>query len=295
MAMSVDASRPAHIPPPVPLGPYTVLRGRTSISINTSTTDSTVVLLGPHTLATAGLRDLTITPLVATSGVGSGVPGASPENYYTDTLAGGYATATISDNRANGNLHGLTVILNCLSPTTVVQGQVYVGSLNQRINRTRYATYNELASALINRREVEPHSAYNVLSCPIKFSAYPVDVVDWSRQVPLLTQSVSTLADNVTLDSLSQLVVVLPATSAVVSYSITVFTEWRINFTDPALASTATTKAASDMNLWSGIAAAGAATGGFIQQVEEGIAAMGALSGAISAGGGLMSTLGLLL
>lgn len=295
MAMAVDASRPTHIPPPIPLGPYTVLRGRTTISINTSTTDSTVVLLGPHTLAGAGLRDLTITSLVATSGVGNGVPGASPENYYTDVIAGAYASSGFSDNKANGNLHGLTIVLNCLSPTTTVQGQVYVGSLNQRINRLRFSTYNELASSLINRREVQPHSAYNILASPVKFSAYPVDIVDWARQVPLLNQAVSALADNVTLDSLSQLVVVMPATSQVVSYSITVYTEWRMNFADSALASTATTKQASDMGLWSSLAAAGSATSGFIQQVEGGVAAMGALSGAISAGGGLISQLGFML
>lgn len=293
MAMAVDATRPSHIPPPIPLGPYSVLHGRRTISLSTSTTGNTVVLCGPHTVSSSGLRDIAISPIVAVSGVGTGVPGSAPEDYFTDSLVGTYAS-TLTGNVANGNLHALTIVVNCLSPTTVVQGQVYVGSLNQRVNRSRYATYDDLANAMINRREIQPHSAYNILSSPVKFSCYPVDIADWARQFPLVFQS-NTLSENITMDSLSQLAVVLPPTTASVSYSITIYTEWRINFVDPALASTATTKPASSMDIWSSIAAVGSETSGFIQKVEGGIAALGALSGAASAGAGLVSTLGLML
>lgn len=288
----VDATSNTHVPCPITLGPYTVVRGRVNLSIQTNTNNSTVVLLGPHTVSTAGLRDLTITPVVTISGVGTDVPGTT-ELLTPDNLISSYASS-VAGNAANGNLHGLTVVLNCLSPTTTVQGQVYVGSLNQRINRSRFATWNAVADSLITRREVKPYSAYNVLSKPLKYSVFPVDIVDWARQVPLVLQAAAP-GDNITMDSLSQGVLIFPATAAVVSYTITVYTEWRVNFSDAALASTATTRPASPMDMWNKVAAVGTDTGGFVQALEQGMSMAGALQGAYSVGAGMAKTLGLFL
>lgn len=288
----VDASSASHVPCPITLGPYTVVRGRASLTLASSTVSTKVVLIGPHTVSTAGLRDLTISPIVAVYGTGTGVPGTT-EDYLTDSLAGTYCSS-VAGNTANGNLHGLTLVVNCLSPNTVAEGQIYVGSLNQRINRSRFATWDAVGDALIGRREVRPLSAYRVLSKELKYHCYPVDIVDWSRQIPMVTQS-STLGENIALDSLSQMVVVLPKTTVAVNYSLTFFTQWRINFSDTALSSTATTKPASSMDLWNKIAAVGSDTGGFMETVESGVAALGALRGAYQAGSGVVKTLGMFL
>jgi len=266
MGLLVDASRATHIPSPIPLGPYTVVRGRSTIQIPTNAAGQySCLLVGPHTLAATGSRDLTISPVVGVYGVGTAVPGTT-EGIYGDSVIGPYA-ASLSGNLANANLHGCTVVINCLSTATSAENQVYFGSLNQRINRTRFVTWNDVAAALINRREVQPHSAYSLLSTPLKVSCYPVDIVDWARQNPLVPASV-TSGENVTMDSLSQLVFVFPPTTAVVSYSITVYTEWRMNFVDAALSSTATTHKASKMDTWSQLAAMGSETAGFVQAAK---------------------------
>lgn len=284
MGMMVDASRAIHIPSPIPLGPYTVVRGRSTIQITTNASGQrTVLLLGPHTVATIGSRDSTITPIVGVSGVGTDVPG-TVETLYSDGIIGAYS-ATLAGNLANANLHGLTVVLNCLSTATSAENQVYFGSLNQRINRSRFTAWNDVASSLINRREIQPHSSYSLLANPLKVSCYPVDIVDWARQSPLILAAAAT-GDNVTMDSLSQLAFVFPATTVALNYSITVYTEWRVNFVDAALSSTAVTHKATGMDLWSKIAAVGSDTAGFVARAESllsmGSKAVSGLQGATS-------------
>lgn len=262
MMAAVDATNTFHVPPPIPLGPYTIVKGRSTITVATNATGQyTTLLLGPHTTTTAGQRDLTVSPVVGISGVGINVPGAV-ETVLSDSVLLPYAN-TLALNQANAALHGMTVVLNCLATATSAEGQVYFGAINQRINRTRFANWNDVGLALINRRDVKPQSAYSTLSVPVKMSAYPIDVVDWARQSPLVLPGVAAGTD-VTTDALSQVVLVFPPTTAVVNYSITVYTEWRINFVDAALASTATSHQASQLSTWSAIAAFGNATAGFV-------------------------------
>lgn len=242
-----------------------------------------MLLLGPHTVATVGSRDLTITPNIGTSGVGTNVPGTT-DTLHSDGILVPYA-ATLAGNLANGNLHAMTMVLNCLSTATQAEGQVYVGSLNQRINRSRFLSWTDVGTSIINRREVQPHSAYSILSTPLKVSCYPVDIVDWARQSPVVLAS-GTVGDNVTMDSLSQMVLVVPPTTNVVNYTVTVYTEWRVNFVDAALSSTAVSRPASKMDLWSQIAHVGNETSGFVSRAESalmgGMKAFGALQGGLS-------------
>lgn len=266
MMLAVDATNAVHVPPPIPLGPYTVVKGRSTVNVTTSATgQSTVVLLGPHTTTTAGQRDLTISPVIGITGVGTNIPGAV-ETVLSDSVLLPYAN-TLALNQANASLHGMTVVLNCLATATSAEGQVYFGALNQRINRTRFGFWNDVAASLVNRRDIKPQSAYSCLSQPVKMSAYPVDVVDWARQSPLVLPGVAAGTD-VTTDALSQIALVFPSTTAAVTYSLTVYTEWRINFVDAALASTATSHEASPMELWSAIAKFGNETAGFVAPVS---------------------------
>lgn len=276
MLAAVDASTAVHVPPPIPLGPYTVVRGRSSFTIGTSTSAKTVLLVGPHTTTTAGQRDLTISPVVGVTGSGVFVPGVN-ETVLSDSVLLPYAN-TLALNQANASLHSLTVIVNCLSTATAAEGQIFVGSINQRINRTRFGTWNDVADSLINRRDVQPHSAYSTLASPLKFSSYPVDVVDWASQRPLVLPG-TVAGTDVSSDSLAQMVFVMTPTVAVVNYSITVYTEWRINFVDAALASTANAHSSSPMELWSQIAEFGNQTSGFVAHAVSGA---GTLQGAES-------------
>lgn len=266
MRTIVEANNRTHVAPPIPLGPYTTVRGRVVIPITTNISgQTTCLLLGAHTeKANAGSRDLTISPTIGISGLGTGVPGTT-ETAYVDALIATYA-ATLAAGVSSAQLHSLTVHVNCTSNANTAEGLVYMGSVSQRMNRSRFASWNDVAGSAINRSEIQPLSSYNVLAKPVKMSAFPVDMSDWCSQLPLVL-SPGASGDNVTLDTLSQLVIVWPPTTVVVSYSLTVYTEWRVNFVDAVLASTAVAHAATDMGIWSSISNAGSETAGFLGNV----------------------------
>jgi len=275
---AIDARVPYHLAGPLPLGPYTVMRGRSVFSISTNTAgQKTVLLVGPHTLnnATSAFNAAT-TPLIAINGVGTDVPGAAlGEQHHGDGLALTYASTTYSNNTASAGLHACTVVITCTTNALKSSGQVYMGSLNQRVARTRFATWNACGDSLIARREMVPFSATHVMRQGLAISCYPVDTIDWAAQRPLITNS-STLADNVTMDSLSQLAFVFMDTDTdAVEYTITVYTEWRMNFMDAALASTATSKVPGSLPNWNKIGAAAQASSGFLRPATPGVTPVG--------------------
>lgn len=292
--MAVDARRISHIPPPLPLGPYTVVRGRNVFSVATSNTgQQTVLLVSPHTLANVGANPVFntyATPVIGTIGAGTNIPGSTFEGTWQDAIAVPYAAATLGGNLCSASLHALTVVVSCFSTAVLADGAIYMGALNQRVARTRFATWNDLAANLLNRREMTSTSAFHVLSDPVAIHAYPVDTVDWAAQRPLVTGDLTTFSNNATMDSLCQLAFVWPPTTASVIYTLTVYTEWRMNFTDPALASTASGHMAAPLKAWNDITAMGQATGGFMDSAAK-VAA--GVAGAASSTSSLLTQLGI--
>lgn len=263
---ALDARILTHVPPPMPMGPYTVVRSRNvrTVTVNTSG-QNTVLLIGPHRLASV---DACVTPVIGILGVGTNVPGTT-EDTITDVGISGY-TGTIATSTANAQLHAVTVVVQATSSATQATGLVYVGSLAQRVGRQNYGTYNLLGSALINRRELSPFSAYSSMTKPVEHSAYPVDLVEWSTQAPVLAAS-GTLSDNYSADTLSQIAVVWPATTVAVDYNVSIFTEWRVNFTDSVLNSTAVRHAPTPQGLWSTIVQNASALNGRVHDVALGV------------------------
>lgn len=279
----VDATLAKHVPPPFPMGPYTIVRGHVNLPILTSTGVgfNNVWLFSPHNVSFSGTSFLggdVISPQIGTGGGGTNVPGTT-ELPVLDAVIQPYAAA-LNATVAHCNLHALTVVINCLETANTASGQIYVGALNQAIKRTRFATWNDLASSLISRREMKPISAYSCLTKPAKVSAYPVDMVEWASQRPLVAADADP-ADNSSMDTLSQLAIVLPPTPNVVQYSITIFTEWRVNFVDPALASTATKHNSTPMATWDTVQHMGSTLSGWFHGAEQGVNALG---GALTAG-----------
>jgi len=268
---AADASKLTHIAPHIPLGPYTVVRGRIVIPVKTNAAGQHVtVMLGAYGLSTA--FNAVNTPLVAILGEGGNVPGTT-ETQYVDSVMGVYDSTTSVNAVANGAMHALTVELNCVSTATTAAGIVYYGAVNQRINRQNFANYNDLANSVITRREMSSKSAYCAMTSPIKLSAYPVDIVDWASQKPLLIPS-ATLGQNIAGDALSQMCFVFPPTTTAVDYVLTVHTEWRVNFTDPALSSTSTKHAPGSQSLWDEVMNVGSQVGGKIHEFEGALASV---------------------
>lgn len=271
---AVDATVQQHIPPHIPMGPYTVIKSRVIVPITTSiTSQQTVLLLGAY--GRASTLDQSIGPAIAILGVGTNVPGIT-ESYFQDAAIATFDGNSFGNSLANGNLHALTVVVNCTSSATAANGLVYYGAVNQRVNRSQFATYNELAQNLFPRREFSSKSAYSLCTCPHKLSAFPVDLTDWSTQKPLVETSL-TFSDNIALDSLSQLAIIFPDTVSAVQYTITVYTEWRINFTSPVLASTSVRREPAPPQVWNKAIDFGTQVAGSFDMIERGIGIMGSL------------------
>lgn len=270
---AADASRLTHVAPHIPLGPYTVVRGRIVIPVKTNAAGQTLtVMLGSYGISSQ--FNSVVTPVVAVMGEGGNVPGTT-ETQYVDSVMGVYDSSSPTTAIANGALHALTATLNCVSTATTAAGIVYYGAVNQRVNRQNFATYNDLGNSVITRREMSSKSAYCAMTSPIKLSAYPVDIVDWASQKPLMIPSI-TLGANLTNDALSQMMFVFPPTTTAVDYVITVHTEWRVNFTDPALSSTSTKHEPGSQSLWDSVMNAGSQLGGKIHEAEGMLATVGA-------------------
>lgn len=271
---AVDASVQQHIPPHIPMGPYTVIKSRVIIPVTTNTFgQQTVLLLGAY--GRASTLDQSIGPAIAILGVATAVPGIT-ESYFQDAAIATYDGSSFGNSLANGNLHALTCVINCTSSATAANGLVYYGAVNQRVNRGQYATYNELATNLYPRREFSSKSAYALCTAPHKLCAFPVDLTDWSTQKPLVETSL-TFSDNIALDSLSQLAVIFPDTVTAVQYTITVYTEWRINFTNPVLASTSTRREPAPQQVWNKAIDIGTQVAGSFDLIERGLGIAGTI------------------
>lgn len=242
----LDARDLTHVPPSVPMGPYTVMRGRSVVTFTTPTTAATnlVFLIGPHRVASI---DNAITPLIGIYGSGVNVPGTTETN-IPDTVVTNYA-GNLQTSTANAQLHAVTVTIQCTSSATAASGVVYAGALTQRVGRSNYATWNGLANALTARREMTSSSAYNTMTHPLSVSAYPVDMTEWSMQYPVISTDAN-LANNYATDTLSQIALVFPNTSAAVEYNLTIHTEWRVNFTDQVLSSTSVRHDPAKPDFW---------------------------------------------
>lgn len=278
LVLGADASQKVHIPPPFPMGPYTVLRSRTVIDMGSSALSHKVFLIGPHFSTAIGQTN--INDVICIDGIGGDVPGTT-ETYTTDVLMTSYANAAGS---TMAQLHACTVVVACASSMTTAQGNVHMGVLNQRIRRSSFATYNALGISLKSRQEMRPYTG-GALMTPAKVTTYPVDVVDWAAQDALL--SGESAGTNVAKDTLGQIAIVFsPAT--VTYYTVTIYCEWRVNFTDTVLASTATKKAPTPNVMWDSIVRAGQATGGFIHDTLGSAAQAGASTFFHYASGALM-------
>lgn len=266
IAAAVDASTLQHIPSHIPMGPYTVIKSRVIIPLVANIAGQrAVLLLGAY--GRASTFDQSIAPLVAIFGQGTDVPGVT-ETYFTDTAIAAYDGTSFSNGFGNANLHALTVVINCTSSATTSNGLIYYGAVNQRVNRAQFANYNALADALIPRREFSSSSAYSLCTKPYKMSAYPVDLTDWSTQKPLVVES-GTFGDNIALDSLSQMAIIIPPTPTAVAYTVTVYTEWRVNFTDAVLSSTSVKRAPASSTLWDRVIDMGSKTAGAFHTLDN--------------------------
>lgn len=298
---ALDARLPTHVPPPLPMGPYTVVRGRRVFNFQTVTGgDSLVILLGAHAnISSAASPPRSVSNQIAIIGSGINVPGTT-ETTLVDTVMTPYTTApTLTV--ANYGLHALTANIVCTSGPLATSGSAFIGTVSQRVNRLQYASYNLLAAALTQRRDLRPFTLYNLTMEGKTLSSYPVDMITWCEQNPGINAS-AVQSENITTDALSQICIVIPSTAAALDMTLTVYTEWRVNFTDAALASTSVKRPNAPQSLWNEAITFGNQVSGFVSDaagiisgLQTARSSVGAAMGTISKAGSAMGELGGLL
>lgn len=242
-------------------GSYTVLRGRVNVTklSSTSVGQYEAYLIGPHTVL--GGPDNNVSNCISVNGFGGAVPGANTDNLEFDPIVtfGNVGGAQMS-------LHAITISLKCTGGSTLMpDGITYAGALRGRARRTAYGTWDLLSKSLITRNELRSFTNYELMK-GVDISAFPLDKTQWSSFGESSFQDNTTKANNISLDSLSPIVIVLPATISPQGFTITIYTEWRcmFNIENVALASTHRQHQLPPPKFWNDAAAAAGNVGGHI-------------------------------
>lgn len=239
--MALDARNVTHVPPPMPMGPYTVVRSRDMITLQTNTAEGTVHVFGAFINSIAQLSTIT-------AGIGySGLTGTTTSGALMKQC-NLMATYGAGGNAVHAALHAMTVTVACTGNALGAEGVVHGATLKSVFRRGSFTTLNDLANSILSRTETRAKSAYELLNRPMVLVSHPIDVTDWSLQMPLLDPADQ--ANNRLSDKMAPIVVVFQPTPTPVSYTITIHTEWRVNFTDVGLASTAVPRPVSTPSFW---------------------------------------------
>lgn len=282
LRMALDARVPIHAPPPVPLGPYTVVRDRSTISISSDATYDQVFVFGSFSLPNSANASSTIgsvsnvgdpvTPMIGAYGKSNAVPGGIDEL----SLVSAAASAAALEG-ASFALHSLTVSVTCVGSATSAAGSVVFGTGASRIPRKSFSTYQGLIDSLSLRPDAVMHSTYSLLGQEQVRVAYPLDVTEWSLQN---CGTVSNDNSKCSMNDRLAPVYLIIRKGAAVPYHITVHTEWRVNYVSAALQSTATPHAMTSPTLWQSIINSARTAGGAFNIATSAVAgAAGAIMG----------------
>lgn len=224
----IDARRQIHLSPPTLTSPYAVLRTRFTIPVTTNATGQhTVLLLGEHANASSSSYPQNICQYVGVQGLGVNVPGTT-ETRVADPMITQLLTTGSGAVGAYGRLHAMTVGVQCGSTALTAEGFFYAGVMPGNVNRTTFPAWNDLALAVLARREALQYSAYGSMSAPPLLATCPQDMVEWATNAVFVGAGGDPTDATRGTDTSFPLVVVWPPTTASVAYSITVNCEWRV-------------------------------------------------------------------
>jgi hypothetical protein len=223
----VDARRQIHLSPPTLTSPYAVLRTRFTIPVTTNVGQHTVLLLGEHANDVGSAFPANICQYVAIQGLGTNVPGTT-ETRVADPMITQLLTTGSGSVGAYGRLHAMTVGVQCGSTAMTAEGFFYAGLMPGNIQRSTFATWNDLALAVLARRECQQYSADGSLTAPSLLASCPQDMVEWATNALFVGAAGDPSGSTRGTDTSFPLVVVWPPTPRDVAYSITVNCEWRV-------------------------------------------------------------------
>lgn len=209
------------------VSPYSVLRTRFTIPISTNSAGQwRVLLLSEHTnMANVAFPDC-VTQYVGISGVGTDVPGTSEVRHADPQIVQLLASA---GEGAYGRLHAMTASVQCGAGALSAEGFFYAGIMPGNISRATYASWNDLALALVARRSMRQYTAYSSLSHASVLATAPQDSVQWGTNSVLVGAAGDPTGSTRGTDTSFPLAIVwAPTTSSNLTYNVTVNCEWRI-------------------------------------------------------------------
>lgn len=219
-AAIVDARQGIHLAPPMATAPYAVLRTRVSFTLATNVFGQyRVALFGEHS-NTSFAPEINVTPLLAIHGIAADPPGVT-ETYVSDPQALALPSGSFL------RLHALTVTTQCGSTATTAEGFFYQGTMPGNITRSSFTSWNDMAQALITRREAKMCSAYGSITKPAVSCCAPQDATEWSTNA-LLGPVSGVPGNNRSTDCLLPVALVLLPTTVAVNYTVTLNCQWRI-------------------------------------------------------------------
>jgi len=211
------------------------------ITLSTNVSEGTVHVFG------AFVNDLSSASCITTALGYSGLSGSNTSGALFKGCAS-MATYGFGGHNIHAAMHALTVTVVCTGNAMTSEGTVHAATLRSVFRRKTYTTFNDLANATMSRPETKARSAYELLGKPMVMVSHPIDVTDWSLQMPIVDPTAQ--EQNRISDKLAPIVIVFQPTSVPVSYNITIHTEWRVNFSDVGLASTAVPRPVSSPAFW---------------------------------------------
>jgi hypothetical protein len=254
------------------LGPYTLVRDRRTVTVSADADPAidTVMLFGSFSETATGLLSAgpgdPVTPIVMIKGTGINVPGTTETSELATPITGAASEGS------NFALHALTVSISCVGSATSSSGVVVLGTCQSKVSRKAFPTFTALSASLTARQEASTVSAYSLLGNAQVRTCYPLDVAEWSMQnLGVNSSSHTKCAMN---DRLAPVYIVLKG-GAATQYIVTIHSEWRVNYTNALMASTAVPRPMASPKLWQDAVNQARATGGAIG------GALGMLGGAL--------------
>jgi hypothetical protein len=244
-AKAFDASDEFHFPAPFSDSRYIVIRGRKSFSLNADSSGHRVIFIS----AFQGTEPYT--PTIAVTGQGGAAFNAAGVGQQNDSIAS-TAFSTYADTLAS--CHALAVTIRCTGASTgnIPEGFFTVSRLHNRLGSNASQSFGNYADYLMDQRDTRSCTAYNALTRAKGFACVPAEQAHYS-EYGLCTNTAATDADWEMGKDMTPYAIVLRSTASMtVPYQITVYTEWRVKYSEdnPMLRSVQSRRMPTKPEIW---------------------------------------------
>jgi len=242
-----DALHPHHAPLPRAVGPYTVVRTTTRITVN-SDANTKVFFFGTYRGTTDQASKTRKWSNIVVK-YNQGLSSVAMNNTGAGNTAFNQVTPvpiSVTDGNASVVPAAFSVQVVCSSPLNTAPGVIYAGRMKTSMAGTNAATWDQEASRLISFMAPRMLPCSKLALQGVQIDAIPFDMAELADFAPV-TNDIDTAAvwadgnaplfENAVPTGFAPIYVIVPENSANIEFLVT--TEWRVRFdlTNPASAS----------------------------------------------------------